>query len=138
MATKRNTERSTVKKQPRSSDAIDYEALAAQFRVSKAPITEGQMHRIADQFLERGKTVRCALAVLTRSGEELIKSLADDHKTASAFAALAENIKNLNAWIDSLKEMLECADTRITIALCYREDGTKIIKAAEEKMKAAA
>jgi hypothetical protein len=71
---------------------------------------------------EWGVTRRCALATLTKSSDELLKSLADE-KAAEAFLDVAEGIAAYLKWRDAETELLNAAQARILFVLNHLYGG---------------
>lgn len=64
-----------------------------------------------------GITRRIALALLTRSKGQLVESLRGDDSTIDTFVNELENLHGYIAQLDAIRETMDAARARITIAL---------------------
>lgn len=101
------------------------------FRSTPAPLTHQQVSEHEGDCQQRDMLRRAAFALLTKSGAELIATIEKERKTAVAMARLADSLKAYRQHLEGLKEVIEQAEVRISIALCGREDMVDIFREAE-------
>jgi len=118
-------------------NALDHDAFAekllSDFDAQPAQITNEQLDEIEANFLGLSwrRSRRAALGTLAMSGMQLTKVITDDRKGAFALAVARLSIEEYASHLRALADMMECAGTRIGIALCSREDMEALLAEAE-------
>ena len=74
---------------------------------------------------------RAGLACLTRSGRQLIEGLETDRDAAVAVAAVANGTKDYAKRLRELAELMDKANLRLLMALCWRDDIEEIMSEAK-------
>lgn len=105
-----------------------------EFNKQPAQITEDEMRQIeaAVQRDNDGIARRAALGALARSAKELMDVAERDRGVAISLAVMADSIRTYSKRLDSLRSMMDSAATRISIALCIREDMSEILEEAKK------
>jgi hypothetical protein len=131
MATKKHSARKPTQ---RAADTQG-EKIYRDFLKQPAQLTKEQAEQIDRITLNPtgGYSVwrRVALASLTRPGKGLAEAV-DDAENAKALADASVQIDRYVESLKSLTDMMVAASLRMTIALCKREDGLELIKAARQ------
>jgi hypothetical protein len=104
----------------------------ADFESQPAQITEDQMYAMAQKYLDLGVSVRAGLAMLSRSGADLVEWVKDDRDFALAAAVAANSISECAGKMKELGEMLDSSALRLSLALCAREDMRELMEEAED------
>ncbi len=105
------------------------------FQAQPSQITDDEIDQIEKVFGHNqpfGPWRRTALASLSRSGKQLIEAIENDRKAALAIASAELGIKNYAERLRDLAELMDKAQTRIMVALVWRED-MKAIRAEAER-----
>lgn len=134
MATKKSTKRNRKTRQ----DA-DLEALWRKFARSKPPISQDEMRSIEVNFSEQmssGVTRRMALGALTRSGKQLRAAFGkrSDLESVEVGAEMVASIESYREFLRNVMDMLETARTRVQMAMCEREDMSEVLAAARKRL----
>ena len=110
----------------RSVSQNDKEAqkLLAAVRRAPAQLTQEAMFGGEQQLTTggNGDTRRAAIALLTKSGANLLDEVRNDRGFAVAVAGLFERLPVCISQLEGLMEILKCSRVSMMIALCQRED----------------
>jgi hypothetical protein len=124
--------RSTKKKLPRISEAFAAKMLEG-IRSLPPYLTMKQIGEAERVFKSFDVTRRIGYLTLTKSGDDLIDSLAADRDVALGMAEWLDNFRLFLEQLDSVKETLKHAQARIVIAIANREDSSSVL--VETKLK---
>jgi hypothetical protein len=124
----------------RAGDVASLEKILSDFDAQPAQITEDWLNEIEASFTGLGmrRSRRAALATLAMSGMELTKAVADDRDAAAAFAVAQLSIKEYAARLREFADMMDSAQTRISVALCIRPDMEALLAEANAECEAEA
>ena len=105
--------------------------------VEKAPaimtperVSSFQQMMAADFDLE---TRQIALELLCQSGRALIEKVAEDDEVAMSCARLLIRLSHYRVRLNALRDLMETAATRGSVAIGLRSDGEQLLSAAEEE-----
>lgn len=103
-------------------------------RIDAAPsfLSTEQMAEVEDAFQSWGVSRRIAIAILTKSGHELIQSISRDRNFAVAMARWSEEIRAHLAYLNGIKQLISHAHARVLIALAGRTDMKEVLRQARE------
>jgi hypothetical protein len=106
--------------------------------VQEAPaaLTCADMDRIESIWREDMRNRRCALAMLTKPGADLMKGVENDRELAAAIAEVYVRIPALIQFTDTLRELYEKMRGWSIVALAGREDMQELIDTAEKERAA--
>jgi hypothetical protein len=81
----------------------------------------------------RSQYRRTALALLGRSGKQLIDAVYADRDVAEMFADSICGIREAALHLRKLAELMETSATRIEVALCVRDDAVELLRSADRE-----
>lgn len=122
--------------------AVDYDSMSSgQFASEMAAKLESAQALFSVEKLGEAESVwnsiavtrRSAMAMLTKSGPDLVKAITDNREFAVACADLLGGIEASIVKLDSLKEILEHAQWRMMVALAHREDMQAVYEEAKKQ-----
>ncbi len=127
----------TRKKAEQNSEQFADE-VTAKVKAAPAWFTHEQMAKAEREFQANGVTRRIALAVLTKSGQELIDAVSADRDFAVAMADWSAGGDGYLAGLEAERKTVEHAQARVLIALAHREDMDEVLSEARSTTSAPA
>lgn len=94
------------------------------------------MDRIESIWREDMRNRRCALAMLTKPGAELMNSVESDRELASAIAGVYVRLPSLIKFTETLHHLYKKMNGWAIVALAGREDMAELIETAEKELAA--
>lgn len=112
--------------------------LYASAKALPAALTKEQMIEMEDVYREdrNGLARRAALATLTVPCAGLFESVEQDRETAAAMASVALAMRGYIEHLEAVKNIVVAAETRVSMALCAREDMADLFAEAEQERAA--
>jgi hypothetical protein len=102
------------------------------FENSPPPLSSEEMlHEIEARAEDDGRQRRIALALLRKSGRDLIE-MTSDREQAFLLATMVVYIRDYEQRLKMLRSLMTTAVTRARVALCNRVDMEALIKEAEQ------
>jgi hypothetical protein len=126
---------STKKKSPRISEAFAAKMLEG-IRSLPPYLTMDQVAEAERVFNSLGVTRRIGYITLTKSGKDLIDSIAADRGLAVGMAEWLDNFQLLIEQLDAVKETLGHTQARILIAIANRDDLSSVLAEAKLNRRA--
>ena len=124
MATRNSTGATRAKRHRKGFTHAEIDRFFRQLERSKPILTEGDISRV-DDLLIRGphaRNRRVAMMILTRPGKFVVDWAQESREQAVSMADGVLGIRETVKAMRQLTEMMEAAEWRLAMALCYRDD----------------
>jgi hypothetical protein len=123
------------RKATKRGGTIDLERVYQKLRRQPAQLSDEQVDAIEKDFAPGAggsQYRRAGLAMLTRSGKQLIEWAEGDRESGEALADAAVGIQQLSKRMRAVAKMLESSSVRGMTALCVRDDAINLLDEARK------